>query len=416
MSLNLAVIAGDGTGAEVTAQALRVLKQVANDANFQVTTTDLPYGGERYLQTGTVLTDDEVNDLKNYDAILLGAVGHPDVPPGVLEKGILLKLRFELDQYINLRPVKLYEGIDTPLAGKTADDIDFICVRENTEDLYCGLGGIMRKGTAQEVANQTMVATRFGVERCIKYAFEVALSRKRRKLTLVHKTNVLTFAGDTWLRAFNEIAEQYSDVETGYHHVDACCMYMVADPGQYDVIVVPNMFGDIITDLGAAIAGGMGIAASGNLNPDGAAPSMYEPVHGSAPDIAGQNIANPIAAIDSIGLLLRETGSMDINFTGSGYRAYSYHPLQADFAEQENIDIFVTLESGRTYSGVVATLRNIEHLLRKWADTGECNNGAYINISNCIVIPEMTISALQKAIDGLIINKEIEHIFVLQDE
>jgi len=256
----------------------------------------------------------EVTELRNYDAIVLGAVGgqpnDPRLAGGVIEKGILLKLRFELDQYINLRPVKLYPGIDTPLAGKTADDIDFVCVRENTEDLYCGLGGIMRQGTAQEVANQTMVATRFGVERCIRYAFDVARTRPRKKLTLVHKTNVLTFAGDTWLRAFNEIAEQYRDVETGYHHVDACCMYMVASPEQYDVIVVPNMFGDIITDLGAAIAGGMGIAASGNLNPDprNPAPSMFEPVHGSAPDIAGRNIANPIAAIDSIGLLLRETG------------------------------------------------------------------------------------------------------------
>ena len=312
MSMKLAVIGGDGIGPEVTAQAMRVCEAAAKATDLEYTTTDFPFGADHFIETGHVLEDDDIAALRGYDAIVLGAVGgkpnDPRLAGGVIEKGILLKLRFELDQYINLRPVKLYEGIDTPLAGKTADDIDFVCVRENTEDLYCGLGGIMRKGTAQEVANQTMVATRFGVERCIRYAFELARTRPRKKLTLVHKTNVLTFAGDTWLRAFNEIAEQYSDVETGYHHVDACCMYMVADPAQYDVIVVPNMFGDIITDLGAAIAGGMGIAASGNLNPDGVAPSMYEPVHGSAPDIAGQNIANPIAAIDSMGLLLRETG------------------------------------------------------------------------------------------------------------
>ncbi|MBI1370503.1 MAG: 3-isopropylmalate dehydrogenase [Planctomycetes bacterium] len=312
MSLNLAVIGGDGIGPEVTRQALRVLEAIAPSVKLGYTTKDFPFSAEHFIQTGHVLTDADIAELRKFDAIVLGAVGgkpnDPRLAGGVIEKGILLKLRFDLDQYINLRPVKLYPGIDTPLKNKTEKDIDFVCVRENTEDLYCGLGGIMRKGTAQEVANQTMVATRYGVERCVRYAFELARTRTRKHLTLVHKTNVLNFAGDTWLRTFKEVAAEYADVQTGYHHVDACCMYMVASPEVYDVIVVPNMFGDIITDLGAAIAGGMGIAASGNLNPDGVAPSMFEPVHGSAPDIAGQNIANPIAAIDSMGLLLREVG------------------------------------------------------------------------------------------------------------
>jgi 3-isopropylmalate dehydrogenase len=312
MPLNLAVIGGDGIGPEVTTQALEVLRAAAAPAGLTYNTTEFPFSATHFISTGHILDDADIAELKQFDAIVLGAVGgkpnDPRLAGGVIEKGILLKLRFDLDQYINLRPVKLYDGIDTPLKNKTSKDIDFVCVRENTEDLYCGLGGIMRKGTPHEVANQTMVATRFGVERCIRYAFDLARTRPRKQLTLVHKTNVLNFAGDTWYRAFKEIAEQYTDVETGYHHVDACCMYMVSQPECYDVIVVPNMFGDIITDLGAAIAGGMGIAASGNLNPDGTAPSMFEPVHGSAPDIAGMNLANPIAAIDSMGLLLREVG------------------------------------------------------------------------------------------------------------
>lgn len=312
MTHQLAILGGDGIGPEVTDQALRVLEAAAKPAGLEYETTDFPFSAQHYLDTGHVLADEDIATLKKYDAIVLGAVGgqpnDPRLAGGVIEKGILLKLRFDLDQYINLRPVKLYPGIETPLKDKTSDDIDFVCVRENTEDLYCGKGGIMRQGTPHEVASQTMIATRFGVERCIRYAFELAKTRTRKHLTLVHKTNVLNFAGDTWLRTFKEIAEEYPDIETGYHHVDACCMFMVAKPEVYDVIVVPNMFGDIITDLGAAIAGGMGIAASGNLNPDGTAPSMFEPVHGSAPDIAGQNLANPIAAIDSMGLLLREVG------------------------------------------------------------------------------------------------------------
>lgn len=315
--MKLAVIAGDGIGPEVVGTSLEVLKASAAACGLAYDTTDFPFSATHFLETGHVLTDEDIQTLRAYDAILLGAVGglpnDPRLAGGVIEKGILLKLRFEMDQYINLRPVSLYPGIETPLRDKTSEHIDFVCVRENTEDLYCGVGGVVRKGTPHEVASQTMVATRFGVERCIRYAFELAKTRPRKHLTLVHKTNVLTFAGDTWHRAFQDVAEEYADVETAYHHVDACCMYMVSKPEVYDTIVVPNMFGDIITDLGAAIAGGMGIASSGNLNPDGAAPGMFEPVHGSAPDIAGQNVANPIATIDSLGLLLRETGRIKAN-------------------------------------------------------------------------------------------------------
>lgn len=323
MTLTIASLPGDGIGPEVVDQAFRVLDATATTTGIDLdySKTDFPFSAKHYLDTGHVLTDEDIETLRGFDAIMLGAVGgqpnDPRLAGGVIEKGILLKLRFDLDQYINLRPVKLYPGIDTPLKNKGEKDIDFVCVRENTEDLYCGLGGILRKGTPHEVANQTMVATRHGVERCVRYAFATAAARKtagyRGHLTLVHKTNVLNFAGDTWLRTFNQVAEKFPGVETGYHHVDACCMYMVAKPEVYDVIVVPNMFGDIITDLGAAIAGGMGIASSGNLNPDGTAPSMFEPVHGSAPDIAGMNSANPIAAIDSMGLLLREVGRIRSN-------------------------------------------------------------------------------------------------------
>ncbi|MFW6335836.1 MAG: 3-isopropylmalate dehydrogenase [Phycisphaeraceae bacterium] len=310
-SLKLAIIAGDGTGPEVVDQALRVLDAVAPAHSIDVQRDALPYGGQRYLDTGTVITDDEVAQLRDYDAILLGAVGHPEVPPGVLERGLLLKLRFDLDQYVNLRPVKLYPGVATPLAGKGPDDIDFVCVRENTEDLYCGSGGLVRKGTPHELATQEMLATRFGVERCLRYAFDLAAARPAKHLTLVHKTNVLTFAGDLWMRAFTEIGEaDYPHIKRDYNHVDACCMYLATSPERYDTMVTSNMFGDIVTDLGAAIAGGMGIAASGNLNPDptNSAPSMFEPVHGSSPDIAGQNKANPLACIDSLALLLTETG------------------------------------------------------------------------------------------------------------
>ena len=316
--MKIGIIAGDGIGPEVVGAALEVLRPAAAAEGFRYELTELPYGGAHYLKTGNVIDDEQVEELRAFDAIFLGAVGHPDVKPGVLEKGLLLKLRFQLDLYINLRPVRLYEGVRTPLAGKGPAQINFDVVRENTEDLYTGAGGITRKGTAHEVATQEMLATRFGVERCLRYAFELAESKKlagvgQGKLTLVHKTNVLTHCGDTWFRAFHEIGEaEFPGVERNYHHVDACCMYMVDRPELYETIVAPNMFGDILTDLGAAIAGGMGVAASGNLNPNPAnrAPSMFEPVHGSAPDIAGQNKANPIAAIISLAMLLRETGKI----------------------------------------------------------------------------------------------------------
>jgi len=267
MALKIAVIAGDGIGPEVVGEGLNTLERAATLDGFKYETTDLPYGGAHYLQTGEVITDAQVEALRGFDAIFLGAVGHPDVRPGVLEKGLLLKLRFQLDQYINLRPVKLYHGVDSPIRGKGPAEINFDVVRVSTEDLYTGAGGIARKGTPHEIATQEMLATRFGVERAVRYAFDLARSKKqagvgRGQLTLVHKTNVLTHCGDLWFRAFNEVGEaDYADIERGYHHVDACCMYMATRPEIYDTIVVPNMFGDIITDLGAAIAGGMGVAA-----------------------------------------------------------------------------------------------------------------------------------------------------------
>jgi 3-isopropylmalate dehydrogenase len=318
MALKLAVVAGDGTGPEVVGEGLKVLAAAAKAHGLAFAADHFPFSADHYLKTGHVLSDDDITTFRKYDAIYLGAVGgqpnDPRLAGGVIEKGLLLKMRFDLDQYINLRPVKLYPGIETPLAGKRPDDIDFVVVRENTEDLYSGGGGILRRGTEQEVSTQEMISTAFGVSRCLRYAFELAMTRKRAgkpgKLTLVHKTNVLTYAGATWHRLFERIGrEEFPEVQREYHHVDACCMYMVARPEAYDVIVTSNMFGDIITDLGAAIAGGMGIAASGNLNPaPGSGPGMFEPVHGSSPDIAGQNKANPLAAIDCVALLLREVG------------------------------------------------------------------------------------------------------------
>lgn len=323
--MKLAVIGGDGIGPEVVAEGLKVLKAVSEKVGFSYETKDFDVSGDRYLAQGgdpnspsiDVITNQEIEELRKFDAIYLGAVGTPAIAPGILEKGLLLKLRFELDQYVNLRPVKLFPGVDTPLAGKSPEDIDFVVIRENTEGLYAGTGGVMRQGTQHEISTQEMITTRMGAERCLRYAFETARRRKQAgkpgKLTLVHKTNVLTFCGGTWFRAFNEIGDaDYPDITREYHHVDACCMYMVTKPEDYDVAVVPNMFGDIITDLGAAIAGGMGMAASGNLNPDPTANSvsMYEPVHGSAPDIAGQNKANPTAAIVSMAMLLQNTGAL----------------------------------------------------------------------------------------------------------
>src|SRR3954466_3739238 len=289
MAYRIAVIGGDGIGPEVTAEALKVISA----AGVALDTTSFDLGGARYLRDGEILSDATLEELRGFDAILLGAVGTPDVPPGVIERGLLLKMRFDLDLYVNQRPFVLPER-----------DIDFIVIRENTEGTYAGEGGFLRKGTAHEVATQGSVNTRMGVERCIRYAFELAQSRPRKHLTFVHKTNVLTFAGDLWQRTFDIVKAEYPDVKTAYNHVDAACIYFVQSPEQYDVIVTDNLFGDILTDLGGAVSGGIGFAASGNLNPDRTGPSMFEPVHGSAPDIAGPGTAHPVAAILSTAMLL----------------------------------------------------------------------------------------------------------------
>ncbi|MBL06194.1 MAG: 3-isopropylmalate dehydrogenase [Planctomycetes bacterium] len=308
--LKLAVLGGDGTGPEVVAEGLKVLDAVSKKNGFEYSTENFDFGGERYLETGEVLPEGAVETFRGFDAIYLGAVGHPDVAPGILEKGLLLELRFQLQQYINLRPVKLYEGVECPLRDKGPEDIDFVIVRENTEDLYVGSGGFAHKNTEMEVATQLMIATRAGVERCLRYAFELTRKRDQEKrLTLVAKTNVLTYAHDLWDRVFNELKEEYSDIETDYNHVDACCMWMVKNPEYYDVIVTPNMFGDIITDLGAMIQGGMGIAAGGNINPAGV--SMYEPIGGSAPKYTGQNVINPLAAICALSMLLKYSAGQE---------------------------------------------------------------------------------------------------------
>lgn len=313
--MRIAVIGGDGTGPEVVAEGLKVLKAASDKVGFDYKTKDFNVSGDRYLADGgdpaepsiPVIHEEEIEELKTFDAIYLGAVGHPDVAPGILEKGLLLRLRFALDQYVNLRPVTLYPGVPCPLVGKGPDDIDFVVVRENTEGLYTGMGGIQYKDTPNEVATQIMCNTRRGVERAIRYAFELCRRRNDRKhLTLVAKNNVLTFAHDLWWRAFNEVASEYADIETDYNHVDACCMWFVKNPEFYDTIVVCNMFGDIITDLGAIIQGGMGVAAGGNINPAGV--SMFEPIGGSAPKYTGKNVINPIAAIAAMAMLLRETG------------------------------------------------------------------------------------------------------------
>ena len=306
----IAVLPGDGTGPEVVDEALKVLDAVAKLKGFEFDTQAYDFGGDRYLATGHIIDDDDIAELRGYDAILLGAVGHPDVAPGILEKGLLLKLRFTLDQYINLRPVKLYPGVECPLADKTPDDIDFVVVRENTEGLYTGSGGFTYKGTPNEVALQAMMNTRHGVERCIRYAFELTRKRDRKKmLTLCAKTNVLTFAHDLWWRTFCEVGEEYADIKKDYAHVDATCMWMVKNPEYFDVIVTCNMFGDIITDLGAMIQGGMGVAAGGNINPEGI--SMFEPIGGSAPKYTGQGVINPIAAIAAMAMLLDNLGETD---------------------------------------------------------------------------------------------------------
>ncbi len=293
MAYSIAVIGGDGIGPEVTAEAIKVVRASGVD----LATTDFDLGGARYLRDGEILSDDTLGELAAFDCILLGAVGTPEVPPGVIERGLLLKMRFELDLYVNQRPfVGTAPGADA--------SHDFVVIRENTEGPYVGEGGVLRRGTANEVATQGSVNTRLGVERCVRYAFDLAAGRARRHLTLVHKTNVLTFAGDLWQRTFDEVAAEYPQVETAYHHVDAACIYFVQDPGRYDVIVTDNLFGDILTDLGGAVSGGIGLASSANLNPARTGPSMFEPVHGSAPDIVGTGQADPRAAILSAALML----------------------------------------------------------------------------------------------------------------
>jgi len=303
MTHRIAVIPGDGTGPEVVAEGLKVLQAVAGPAGLKFDFHHYDLGGERYLKTGETLPDSIIQELRQFDAIYLGAIGHPEVAPGILEKGILLKLRFELDQYINLRPVILYPGVETPLKDKGPADIDFVVVRENTEGVYAGAGGILRFGTPDEVATQESINTRKGVDRCLKYAFELCRRRNRaKKLTLVGKTNVLTYASGLWYRAFEAMAPQYPEVSTDYAHVDATCMWFVKNPEWFDVVVTDNMFGDIITDLGAIIQGGMGVAAGGNINPEGV--SMFEPIGGSAPKYTGQQVVNPIAAIAAAQMML----------------------------------------------------------------------------------------------------------------
>ena len=310
-SYNVAVIPGDGTGPEVVREGRKVLGAAASRFGFSLDFAEYDFGGERYLRTGEVLPDSAADELRKYDTIYLGAIGHPDVRPGILEKGILLRLRFELDQYINLRPVRLYPGVDTPLKNKGPEHIDYVVVRENTGDVYTGSGGVTMKGTPHEVAIQNMVYNRMQVDRCLRYAFEYTRKRNRRKtLALCGKTNVLTYVFDLWERAFHEIgADEYPDITREYYHVDATCMWMVKNPEWFDVIVTTNMFGDIITDLGAITQGGMGIAAGGNINPEGV--SMFEPIGGSAPKYTGMNVINPLAAIACGAMMLEHLGETE---------------------------------------------------------------------------------------------------------
>jgi len=306
----IAVIPGDGTGPEVVREGKKVLNAVAGKFGFNFHFEEFDFGGNRYLKTGEILPDSASEQLRKFDSIFLGAIGHPDVKPGILEKGILLKLRFDLDQYINLRPIKLYPGVATPLKDKGPEHIDYVVVRENTGDVYTGVGGVTMKGTPNEVAMQIMVYNRFQVERCLRYAFEYTRKRNKKKtLALCGKTNVLTYVFDLWERAFHEIGQaEYPDIKREYYHVDATCMWMVKNPEWFDVIVTTNMFGDIITDLGAITQGGMGIAAGGNINPEGV--SMFEPIGGSAPKYTGKNIINPLASIACGGMMLEHLGEV----------------------------------------------------------------------------------------------------------
>ena len=304
-SYRVAVVPGDGTGPEVVGEGRKVLAAVSD--GFSVETVHYDLGGERYLRTGETLPASVLEELRGVDAIYLGAIGHPEVQPGVLERDVLLRLRFELDQYVNLRPVRAYPGVSLPVARVDHEDVDMVFVRENSEGLYAGAGGFHRRGTGEEVATQESINTRRGVDRCLRFAFELAREpERRRSVTLAHKTNVLTYAGDLWSRAFAEMASLYPDVETGYVHVDAACVYLVEDPARFDVVVTDNMFGDILTDLGAVLQGGMGVAAGANLNPEGV--SMFEPIGGTAPDHTGKGTINPLAAIGALELMLRTLG------------------------------------------------------------------------------------------------------------
>ncbi|HOK98792.1 MAG TPA: 3-isopropylmalate dehydrogenase [Bacteroidales bacterium] len=306
----IAVIPGDGTGPEVVREGIKVLNAAAAKFGFKLEYQNFDFGGDRYLRTGETLPDSAIHDFKQFNAIYLGAIGHPDVKPGILEVGILLKMRFALDQYINLRPVKLYPGVETPLKDKGPNDIDFVVIRENTGGIYTGVGGAVQVGTPNEVATQVMVYSRPVVERCIRYAYEYTRRRnKRKQLTLVHKTNVLTYCGDLWNRTFKEVGNEYPDIKQDYNHVDAANMWFVKSPEFYDVVVTENLFGDIITDLAAIIQGGLGIAAGGNINPQGV--SMFEPMGGSAPKYTGQNIINPLAAIGAAAMMLDILGETE---------------------------------------------------------------------------------------------------------
>ncbi|MBP1724458.1 MAG: 3-isopropylmalate dehydrogenase, partial [Deltaproteobacteria bacterium] len=309
MAYQIAVIPGDGTGPEVVNEGLKVLKAVMQKENFKMDFTSYDLGRDRYLKTGEILPDSVLSEFRKFHAIFLGAIGHPDVKPGLLEQGIILKTRFALDQYINLRPVKLYPGVDSPLKDKGPEHIDFVIVRENTEGLYTGAGGVLKRGTPDEVAVQESINTRKGVERCLRYAFQYCVKRNRaRKLTMAAKTNVLNYASDLWMRVFQELAKEYPQVKTDYTHIDALCMWMVKNPEWYDVVVTDNLFGDIVTDLGAMIQGGLGIAAGGNINPDPGGVSMFEPMGGSAPKYTGKNVINPMAAISAAMMMLDHLG------------------------------------------------------------------------------------------------------------
>lgn len=331
--MKLAVIGGDGIGPEVTAEALKVLNAVRDD----IETTDYDLGARRYLKNGELLTDEDLASLREHDAILLGAIGAPgSVPPGILERGLLLKMRFALDHHVNLRPSKLYDGVESPL--RNPGRIDFVVVREGTEGAYTGNGGAIRVGTPHEIANETSVNTRYGAERVIRYAFELAQSR-RKKLTLVHKTNVLVHGGGLWQRTVDEVAKEYPEVAVDYNHIDAATIYLVTDPSRFDVIVTDNLFGDILTDEAGAVSGGIGLAASGNIDATGTNPSMFEPVHGSAPDIAGQGIADPTAAILSAAMLLRHLGDED-----NAVRIET--AIAADVAGRDNSQPISTTEVG----------------------------------------------------------------------